>query len=498
MANETFIDGDVDAIQLRVQAHTTQSNPLQTWEDDAGTALAQMTGDGRLEVGDTASMTTDESLIEGHSEGTSASDIQRGLNLYGKFTGAISNGIAWLMSELELPGTGIISGIHAALRSKLTHDNDGNDSSAADLRAADFEAINQSGSSGTPVGDMTGVHARVDNQAGAYLTNARAVAAQIANGSGADIETAVALEVLATENPSGTIDTLVGLEIADVDDGTDNYAIRTGAGKVKLGVLTTGLVKSVAGVVQNIDDEDDSDVVMTGASDAEDGANGLVPQPLAGDEEKFLRGDGSWVVPVGSGGSDGIVGADGIAFVDPNLQTWTALNQGSGDYTEDTTNKRIYILESSNGSVNIRGWYKSTPTPPYTIDFHIKFVGDKPASGGNSPIVFWRDNTTGELVILRMSGFAELGTTTIQKFNSPTSYNSLYSSGNTSVYHWIRFEDDDTDRIISISDDGIAWQQIHSVARTNFLTPDQIGFGLYLGGNTGSEASISILSYKEQ
>ena len=35
---------------------------------------------------------------------------------------------------------------------------------------------------------------------------------------------------------------------------------------------------------------------MTGATAAADGAEGLVPRPLAGDENKFLRGDGSWVM----------------------------------------------------------------------------------------------------------------------------------------------------------------------------------------------------------
>lgn len=37
--------------------------------------------------------------------------------------------------------------------------------------------------------------------------------------------------------------------------------------------------------------------VMTGASSGAAGANGLVPAPAAGDQAKFLRGDGTWVVP---------------------------------------------------------------------------------------------------------------------------------------------------------------------------------------------------------
>lgn len=36
---------------------------------------------------------------------------------------------------------------------------------------------------------------------------------------------------------------------------------------------------------------------MTGATATQDGAGGLVPQPLAGDQVKYLRGDGTWENP---------------------------------------------------------------------------------------------------------------------------------------------------------------------------------------------------------
>lgn len=37
--------------------------------------------------------------------------------------------------------------------------------------------------------------------------------------------------------------------------------------------------------------------VMTGATETEDGKFGFVPTPVAGDEGKFLRGDGTWTAP---------------------------------------------------------------------------------------------------------------------------------------------------------------------------------------------------------
>jgi len=44
---------------------------------------------------------------------------------------------------------------------------------------------------------------------------------------------------------------------------------------------------------------------MTGATDSTAGTAGLVPQPQAGDEAKFLNGAGTWAEAGGGGGTDG-------------------------------------------------------------------------------------------------------------------------------------------------------------------------------------------------
>ena len=36
---------------------------------------------------------------------------------------------------------------------------------------------------------------------------------------------------------------------------------------------------------------------MTGATDSTDGTKGLVPKPFAGDQNKYLKGDGTWADP---------------------------------------------------------------------------------------------------------------------------------------------------------------------------------------------------------
>ncbi|MEO1643544.1 MAG: discoidin domain-containing protein [Chloroflexota bacterium] len=229
--DDVLIDGSADETQLVVQGHSTQNEPLQEWQDESGNTLAQVSGDGRIQSGD-MSLSTPDALIEAHRDDTSTLP-ERGIHTLGRIASAITNAIAWAVFELELIGSGAISSLHSAVRARLTHSSTG-DSSSAEVRAGDFETVNQSGSSSTPLGVAVGVQGTVDNQANAYLTRASAVVGQVQNASGADIETAVAFEVAPPVN-DGTIDTLVGVDVPDIEQGTDNYAIRTGKGVIYLG-----------------------------------------------------------------------------------------------------------------------------------------------------------------------------------------------------------------------------------------------------------------------
>jgi hypothetical protein len=147
--DNVLIDGSQDIKQLRVQGHTTQTQPLQTWEDSAGSTLAQVTGDGRLEIGD--NLVTPDALLEAHRDSASSSKPKRGFNSLGKVTNLLTDVITWAVTELELLGSAGVSGLQTALRAKLTHNNTGT-STSAELRAGDFEALNKTGASGALVG----------------------------------------------------------------------------------------------------------------------------------------------------------------------------------------------------------------------------------------------------------------------------------------------------------------------------------------------------------
>src|SRR4030095_218350 len=103
--DNVLVDGSQDIKQLRVQGHTTQNQPLQTWEDSAGTALAQVTGDGRVQAGDDVGLPSPDALIEAHRLETSTAKPKRGFHSLGRVSGTLATLVQWMVGELELRGS---------------------------------------------------------------------------------------------------------------------------------------------------------------------------------------------------------------------------------------------------------------------------------------------------------------------------------------------------------------------------------------------------------
>lgn len=141
--------------------------------------------------------------------------------------------------------------------------------------------------------------------------------------------------------------TTAGTKIADfsIDGVNGELYAPSGSGGV-MDVQVDG-VSVVSGGVATID-------TMIGATTAAAGAKGLVPAPLAGDEDKYLKGDGTWAaVQAGAGALSGLsdvdltTPTDGQALVyDETNDVWVNGNvSGGGGGTEagsgvfiDTTN----------------------------------------------------------------------------------------------------------------------------------------------------------------
>lgn len=108
---------------------------------------------------------------------------------------------------------------------------------------------------------------------------------------------------------------------------------------------------------------------VIGATSSTAGTRGLVPSPAAGDEDKFLKGDGTWgVVSAGSASLAGLTDVDlnsptdGQALVyDAANQEWVNGEAGNADYVELTqaeydaltpeqkTNGTLYFITDGEG-----------------------------------------------------------------------------------------------------------------------------------------------------
>lgn len=160
----------------------------------------------------------------------------------------------------------------------------------------------------------------------------------------------------------------------------------------------------------------------------------------------------------------------------PVLADLTWVNQGAAKAT--TTNGGIHLWSPIEAAVNWRLLCKTAPATPYT--FTVMFLPLLVGGNYHAAGIIHRANGSGKFInfaIMYANGWGLY----IQNMNSPTSWNAnvaivlpQYAGG----LLWLRIADNGTNRIFSISYDGINFMQILSQGRTTFCTADEIGIGV--------------------
>jgi len=169
--DNVLIDGVQDIDQLRVQGHSTQTQSLQTWENSAAVVLAEMTGDGRLVLGDDLGAATPDSLIEAHRSETQTAKPKRGFHALGRFSNALTDAAQWIVQELEVRGTNPLSALQTALRVRAANMNTGTPA-GGEVRGIDVEVINDVTAGAAALPKATGIYVGVTNAAGKTVTQA--------------------------------------------------------------------------------------------------------------------------------------------------------------------------------------------------------------------------------------------------------------------------------------------------------------------------------------
>lgn len=181
------------------------------------------------------------------------------------------------------------------------------------------------------------------------------------------------------------------------------------------------------------------------------------------------------------------------------------VNQGAATIRDDGDSV-VLATTSAGAATNCIGRVKAVPSTPYTITavFVPTFIAKRYYAYG----LLWRDSASGKLIQAGVVGTddpAVAGGTQLRagtfKLTNPTTFSATYTDVGpvAEPLIWLRIADDGTNRTFSISGDGVDFVQIHSVARTDFLTADQVGFFLQPSSAAvpNLNAAVRILSWDQ-
>jgi len=440
------IDGSQDTTQLKVQGNAQQETPLQVWEDSTADALAQLTGDGRLQLGDVAGQNTPDALVDIHRESTATTKPKQGLQVSGELANETDTAVTWSVHELTLSGGSTTVAQATALRAGLTTD-------------------------------------------------------------GADVDTTIGVEIAIDKQSTGTIDEAIGLNITDIDQATDNYALRTGKGKTHLGDVLqldeqSSTPATAAGTMQlypktdgklyaQNDNGQEFDLSQTTFADTH--ANR--PNSGVGEGDLFLPTDAFGLERKTA--SDWEVWGPLYKLTPPDLTNFSWVNQGDASAVQSANT--IHFDAPQNSGDNLRLLVMSAPSTPYTITMHFSSLMWHAAN--NSMGMVWRNSSSGKLVTLSCLTTSSIKSYKLEvlRYNSPTSWNSnITSMEMPGLFPWLRIQDDGTNRKSFISVNGQNWVEVHAISRTDFITPDQVGIFINPQdtGSDGHDLAMHLLSWE--
>ena len=166
-----------------------------------------------------------------------------------------------------------------------------------------------------------------------------------------------------------------------------------------------------------------------------------------------------------------------------DLADYTWDNQGTATasgYTGVVVIRQVAVAAGN----DLKVLYKSYPGGAVTITTMMWTQGHGGTLNGGG--LFLRQSSDGKLTGIQL---AQDNNIFVQKWDSATTFNSVYTSiaafwRNFGKPIWLRLRDDGaTTRFYEVSYDGLEWDILHSVGRTDFLTPDQVAIGMNINGS---------------
>ncbi len=169
----------------------------------------------------------------------------------------------------------------------------------------------------------------------------------------------------------------------------------------------------------------------------------------------------------------------------PVLADYTWINQGATAFTNQT------LIPPVASALQLRALVKTAPATPYTIESlwtmqeSRDIINEYWGAG-----ILVRDSVSGKIIVYGAINRDATGfLMSIMKWDDATTYNSAQSEIYPIVSFpmkqiWWRIRDNGTNRYYEFSADKQNYITLHSTLRTDFLTPNQVGFCLIQGHAT--------------
>jgi hypothetical protein len=180
--------------------------------------------------------------------------------------------------------------------------------------------------------------------------------------------------------------------------------------------------------------------------------------------------------------------------------SWVNQNGASVDSSGGSVILSNFNTAGTSLSISMR--VKTAPSTPYSIE--IAFQPYWTFGTAFQSIMFgFRESSSGKLhnYGLDLQGSTCVPLIRSEKWNSGTSYSADYGSlafnGFRDIPHFVKIQDDGTNRKFYYSWDGYYWLLWNSNGRTDWITANQIYYGVRQDTNSGGPIGVRIWSWKQ-
>lgn len=168
---------------------------------------------------------------------------------------------------------------------------------------------------------------------------------------------------------------------------------------------------------------------------------------------------------------------DGRKLTPPVLGDFAWVNQGAA--TAVATYGGIYLDAVAGAGDNCRILKKAAPATPYTVTAAFMVDAYRPPNTPRQGGILFRGAGTGKLHTINHRWESGLWHISSVKFTNPTTFSAIYVDADLYTHPhivWVQITDDGANRVTRYSDNGMAWFEVSTVGRADFLTADEIGF----------------------